>query len=203
MPESRTARILLSETILPAIEVRRRIQAGKPFAFLGLYFQTADGSSSSTSGSDSNVPGELGSIGAGQEPGLAQRRTYPGCLHGDGRHLELGIFRSTKEFCTRTPATVVLDNQRATKIGSRKASGLLLVPSFPPPRFLGSPASATTLKRRTCRPSPFFPTLCFLGSPPAPKPPPTRYPTYGTQKSPGPLGFPLGSARSGLTNRNR
>lgn len=174
MLESRTARILLSETTLPAIEVRRRIQAGKPFAFLGLYFQTADGSSSSTSGSDSYVPGELESIGAGQEPGLAQMRTYPGCLHGDGRHLELGIFRSRKELCTRTPATVVLDNQRATKIGSRKASGLLLVPLFPPPRFLGSPASATTPKRRSCRPSPFFPTLCFLGSPPAPQPPPTH-----------------------------
>lgn len=82
---------------LPAIEVSRRIQSRQPFAFLGLDIQTSDGSSNR--GSDPNVPGKLGSTGAGQEPGLAQRGwcRYPGCLHGDRRHLELGIFRSTEK----------------------------------------------------------------------------------------------------------
>lgn len=91
---------------LPAIEVSRRIQSRQPFAFLGLDIQTSDGSSNR--GSDPNVPGKLGSTGAGQEPGLAQRGwcRYPGCLHGDRRHLELGIFRSTeKKNSSLTPTT--------------------------------------------------------------------------------------------------
>lgn len=178
MPGSRTARILLSETTLPAIEVRRRIQAGKPFAFLGLYFQTADGSSSSTSGSDSNVPGELGSIGAGQEPGLAQRRTYPGCLHGDGRHLELGIFPVYKG-TLHTDAS----NSRARQPTRNKnwQSQSFWPPSCsfisaPPSVSLGHPPPPQHQSAELAHLLPSSPPYVFSVRPPPPNPHPPTHP---------------------------
>ncbi len=132
---------------LPAIEVSRRIQSRQPFAFFGLDIQTSDGSSNRSS--DPNVPGKLGRTGAGQEPGLAQGGwcRYPGCLHGDRRHLELGIFRSTeKKTSSLTPQQE--ESARQTRVENK--------------------TSAMALSELLASSSSFFSACCFLRPPARP-----------------------------------
>lgn len=90
------------------------------------------------------------------------------------------------------------------KLAVAKLLAFFLFLHFRPPVSLGRPPPPQHQSAELADLLPSSPPYVFSVRPPPPNPhPPTRYPTYGTQKSPGPLGFPLGSARSGLTNRNR
>ncbi len=133
---------------LPAIEVSRRIQSRQPFAFFGLDIQTSDGSSNRSS--DPNVPGKLGRTGAGQEPGLAQGGwcRYPGCLHGDRRHLELGIFRSTEKRTLLLHHNKRNESARQTRVENK--------------------TSAMALSELLASSSSFFSACCFLRPPARP-----------------------------------